>query len=60
LACRGELRSPISGHPPDAPTIETIVLVTFYEIIIGEFLRVDSQAFWEQAGIEIIGFAPAI
>ena len=24
---------PINGRPPDAPTIETIVLVTFYEII---------------------------
>jgi len=33
LACRGELRSPGHGRPPDAPTIKTIVLVTFYEII---------------------------
>jgi hypothetical protein len=33
LACRGELRSPIFGRPPDAPTIETIVPVSFYEII---------------------------
>ena len=30
---RGERRSPYDGHPPDAPTIETIVPVTFYEII---------------------------
>jgi len=26
-------RSPIMGVRPDAPTIETIVLVTFYEMI---------------------------
>jgi hypothetical protein len=30
---RGEGRSPEIGHPPDAPAIETIVLMTFYEII---------------------------
>ena len=33
LACRGELRSPIFGRPQDAPTIEAIVPLTFYEII---------------------------
>ena len=33
LACRGELHSPIMGVRLDAPTIETIVLVIFYEII---------------------------
>jgi len=30
---RGERRSPYDGHPQDAPTIKTIVLLTFYEII---------------------------
>jgi len=30
---RGERRSPYDGHPPDAPTIETIVLLTFYGVI---------------------------
>jgi len=31
--CRGERCSPEIGRPPDALTIETIVLKTFYEII---------------------------
>ena len=41
---RGERCSPYDGHLPDAPTIETIVPVTFYEIInfqstvIGRFI----------------------
>jgi hypothetical protein len=26
----------------------------------GEFLRISSQAFWEQAGLEIFAFGPAI
>jgi hypothetical protein len=30
---RGERRSPYDGHPPDAPTIETIVPSTFCENI---------------------------
>jgi len=34
LYCRGELRSPGHGRPQDIPTIETIVQVTFYEIIM--------------------------
>jgi hypothetical protein len=34
LHCRGELRSPDMGVQQDAPTNETIVLVTFYENII--------------------------
>jgi len=34
---RGERRSPYDGHPPDAPTIETIVLVSFYEVIMIHF-----------------------
>jgi hypothetical protein len=33
LACRGERRSPGQGRPQDAPTIETIVPLIFYEII---------------------------
>jgi len=33
LHCGGELRSPGHGRPQDTPTIETILLVTFYEII---------------------------
>jgi len=28
---------PINGRPPDAPTIETIVPVTFYEIVKNRF-----------------------
>jgi len=30
---RGEQRSPYDGHLPDAPTIEAIELLNFYEII---------------------------
>jgi len=33
LACRGERRTPDQGRPQDTPTIETIVLLTFYEVI---------------------------
>jgi hypothetical protein len=39
LHCRGELRSPGHGRPQDAPTIETIILVTFYEIINVDLAR---------------------
>jgi hypothetical protein len=34
LSCWGERRSPDHGRPPDAPTIEAIVPLTFCEIII--------------------------
>jgi len=37
LDCKGERRSPGQGRSPDAPTIETIIWVNFYEItILGE------------------------
>jgi hypothetical protein len=42
---RGERRSPGHGRPQDALTIETIVLVTFYEIInLDGFVKSPSAA----------------
>jgi hypothetical protein len=36
----GELRSPGQGRPPDAPTIETIVPMTFFEIVKFDLLKI--------------------
>jgi hypothetical protein len=56
--CRGEWRSPGHGRSPDAPTIETIVPMDFYEIINGDELvkskKPDFSVIPAKAGIKLL------